>query len=273
MGLKQLVPEIFFDIKDIHQLTEIRLRAEKCVYFAFSDKRHILGSLLSRKDFDGVFLRLCGGSLYKHEETFTQGYFTDVLGGRCGVAGNVISLNGSDKMTEVTSINIRVPRMIRDAGNRLYSFLEEGNRLDGVILVGRPGCGKTTILRSIAALLAESGRCVCVVDERREFYLDDYGRTANVDILSGYSKWKGIEIALRTLCAEVIICDELGIDDRDERLYDVASSGVPLIASAHAFSAEKLLVKPYFRSMIEMGIFKHYVNIKDDYSQEIGTFD
>lgn len=270
--LKQVLPEILFGVNDLEKLIEIRIRAEKCVYLVFSDKRHVLDKLISRREFDDIILRLCGGSLYKHESTLTEGFFTDVFGGRCGVAGNLIFVNGVARITELTSLNIRIPRTIKDAGIEIYNYLESQGGFGGVILIGKPGSGKTTILKSLASLLSEAGKSVCVVDDRREFMVEEYSPRANIDLLCGFSKWRGIEIALRTLCSEVIICDELGTDDMTDTLSNVASSGVPLIASAHGSCHEELLTKPFFKEAVKKGIFKHYVNLKDNFRKEIGSF-
>jgi len=269
--LKELIPCIFDGISDTDNITEIRIRAEKCAYFVFCCGGLVRGRYFTRKAFDDAFLRLCGGNMYKHESTLLEGFFTDIFGGRCGVACNVIEVKGELKVTEISSINIRIPRSFRSAGRNLFEYLNNNGFNGGVIVFGKPRSGKTTVLKSLAGLIAESGRCVCIVDERREFSFNDYSESANMDILSGYPKWRGIEIALRTLSADIIICDELGASDKDERFRGLASSGVPLIASAHSAHIDMLLSKQWFNKSVSEGVFRYYLKLNDDYSQEVGV--
>ena len=82
-------------------------------------------------------------------------------------------------------------------------------------MAGPPSSGKTTFLRDIARSLSlgrfASGRRVAIVDERGELGGFDLGPCA--DILRGYPKETGLEVALRTLSPEVIVCDELSQRD------------------------------------------------------------
>jgi stage III sporulation protein AA len=99
-----------------------------------------------------------------------------------------------------------------------------------------------------------------VVDERCEFLHSDY-ESARVDILRGYKKRLGIEIATRSLSAELVIVDELGADDVLSVL-DVMRFGVPFIASAHAGSSEEILKKPSMRPLFESGAVDMLIGIE-----------
>jgi stage III sporulation protein AA len=82
-----------------------------------------------------------------------------------------------------------------------------------------------------------------------------------LDILSGYPKALGIEIATRSLSAEVMICDEIGDLEEAMALVSSHNCGVPLIASAHASCVEELLSRTGIRLLHEAGIFGAYVGI------------
>ena len=68
------------------------------------------------------------------------------------------------------------------------------------------------------------------MDERGELGGFDLG--PNADLLQGYPKGAGMEMALRSLSPEVIVCDELGQHDL-EAVQRVVASGVALVASVH----------------------------------------
>ena len=101
-----------------------------------------------------------------------------------------------------------------------------------------------------------------VIDTRGELAFANEGRDLCLDVLSGYPRRQGIEIATRCLNAEVIICDEIG--DYEEAMSLVASHncGVPLIASAHAGSVEQLLARTGLRLLHEAKIFGAYVGLE-----------
>ena len=103
-----------------------------------------------------------------------------------------------------------------------------------------------------------------VIDTRGELAFANEGRDLCLDVLSGYPRRQGIEIATRCLNAEVIICDEIG--DYEEAMSLVASHncGVPLIASAHAGSVEQLLSRTGLRLLHEAKIFGAYVGLERD---------
>ena len=103
-----------------------------------------------------------------------------------------------------------------------------------------------------------------VIDTRGELSFSTEGEDLCLDVLSGYPRRLGIEIATRCLNAEVIICDEIG--DYEEAMSLVASHncGVPLIASAHAKSVDQLLMRTGLRLLHEAKIFGAYVGVSRD---------
>ncbi len=267
------MPFLFSDVTDIEGINEIRIRVNKRPFFIYRDKRVLGGQSIDKRRFEGIILALCGGNLYKHETTLPQGYFTDIFGARCGVGCSVINVNNTIKTGEINSINIRVPRFLPLAAIDLHEHFRGKVPDGGIIIFGKPGVGKTTYIRSFAGLLADAGICVCVVDERREFRSDDYGESANIDIISGHRKWLGIEIAVRTMSPDVIICDEIGAADRSEQFCEVSGSGVPLVATVHAADIMQLKSKEWIRMAVESGVFSYYAFLSDiNAVKEIGKF-
>ena len=106
---------------------------------------------------------------------------------------------------------------------------------------------------------------VAVVDSRGELCPTSeqtaLRRKCTVDVLSGYPRPKGIEIAVRTLNAEVAVCDELGDVDEGKAVLAVQNCGVPLLATAHGRALEELLTRPGIRMLHDAGVFAFYVGV------------
>lgn len=172
----------------------------------------------------------CNNSIYVYEQMLAEGYFTLDDGSRFGVAGDYS--NVGKIFRNYTSICIRVPHCIDCANANLMDVIKRGSTL----IVGAPSTGKTTLLRDIAAKLSNNQN-VAVVDERGE--LDVCGALHNCDVLKWTSKKAGVEMALRCLSPNYILCDELSLDDC-AWLPRAVSSGVDVIATLHASSVDEV---------------------------------
>lgn len=100
-----------------------------------------------------------------------------------------------------------------------------------------------------------------LVDSRHELDDGSFGGCQCLDILAGYPKREGIEIAVRTLSAQVILCDELGAQE-SRAVLSAAMYGVPLIATAHALHPRQLLRRPEIRLLDAAGVFAAYVGLQ-----------
>jgi stage III sporulation protein AA len=100
-----------------------------------------------------------------------------------------------------------------------------------------------------------------VIDSRNEIYRADAFRHSIADIFNSYPKSVGIELAVRTMSPEYVVCDELGADEASS-ILSTQSFGVPIIASAHAPSLEALLSRRVFKELDECGVFSTYVGIR-----------
>ena len=130
-----------------------------------------------------------------------------------------------------------------------------------MLIFSPPGGGKTSLIRDLAARIgggARHGGCA-IVDERREFVREDYSGLA-VDILRGYKKLEGIEIAKRALCPQVIIIDELSGAEA-AALSSAVSMGVRLIATLHANSREELYRRAAVAGLIRSADFRMGVRL------------
>ncbi len=199
---------------------------------------------ISENDIKRVFSALCENSIYAYSEEIKQGYITIKGGHRAGFSGKAVVSNGKiENIKDINSINIRIAsQRIGSAGEYMGKILQNG-RVTNTLIVSPPGCGKTTLLRDIARQLSNSGKKVSVIDERGEIGAMHRGTPQNdigvlTDVIEDAPKDKGIEIMLRSMSPEVIICDEITGEGDIKALFKCFGAGVGVIASAHASSFE-----------------------------------
>ena len=252
---------------------EIRLRAGRQASVTVGGRNVMCGVALSGADLSALLTSMCGGSLYAYSQTIHQGYVSLPNGIRVGVVGRAVCEEGKViGVCEISGLCIRLPHRHGTIGReicRLFRCLNsERTAPRGILIYAPPGEGKTTLLRGIIAGRAGKDGDIplrtVVVDTRGELGFETDGEGLCLDILRGYPRGRGVEIATRTLSAQVIVCDEIG--DTDEALTLISShhGGVPLIASAHAGSPEELLCRTGIRLLHEAHLFGAYVGIRRD---------
>ncbi len=242
---------------DISSINEIRLAVGRPITLTVGEKSVLLGDTVSNEEMTSTVANFCRGSLHSFEKTMAEGYIPLGNGCRVGVCGRY----SEGSITEITSVVVRIPRSIYGIGDGLCKrIIMSGG---GMLLYSPPGVGKTTLLRDIASTLSSPPylRRVAVIDSRNEIFRPDAFRRSIADIYNSYPKSVGIELAVRTMSPEYVVCDELGAGEADSVL-STQSFGVPLIASAHAPSLDALLARKVFRQLDECGIFATYVGIR-----------
>lgn len=205
----------------------------------------------TRDDLSETLARTAEGSVFAHEETLREGYFTVGNGIRVGVSGRVFAEGEAIRsLTELESLVFRLPRADVSA-EALFAFYTQSS--GGILLFSPPGGGKTTHLRALARAAACTRR-VAVIDTREELFCE--GTTLLLDRLTGYPKARGAEIAARTLSPELIVLDEIGVSECAS-LCALVSLGVRTVASVHARTAAEILASPALRPLLETGLFSH----------------
>lgn len=214
---------------------------------------------LTPPQMEEILFTLCGGSVHTHQTEIAQGYVTLASGCRAGLGGQFLqTAEQGIVLQELTSVNLRIAReKAIDLPEELRAALRE--HFIGMLLVGEPGSGKTTVLRSMAQELARQKKLVSVIDERRELFAGMPRRTfpgEALDVISGIPKGQAVQMALRTLSPQVLLLDELGGMEEVSALEQGMFSGVDFVATLHAATPEEAVGRPQVQALQVRGAVK-----------------
>lgn len=245
----------------VGEIREIRIRAGGVCSMLIGNESIRLYGRVDREETDQLLSRLTAGALYAFRDSIASGYLSLEGGVRVGLCGSA-AYDGQDLVgiSDMRSLLFRIPSGKCAFSDEIYGIFREGIG-QGMLIYSPPGVGKTTALRSLALNIA-GGRepmRVAVVDERCEFDAENYSG-CEVDILRGYKRREGIEIATRTLSPDLIMIDEIGADDA-EALLGVVRCGIPLIATAHGGDFNEIMAKPALRRLFDCEVFSVLVGI------------
>ena len=245
------------------ELREIRLRRGGRSHIIIGRERLPLYSVLGDEETRKLVEGLCDGALYAHRDSIASGYLSLCGGIRVGLCGYArYEHRAFVGVSEMRSLLFRIPTDRCEFEEELYEVFKSGIG-HGMLIYSPPGIGKTTALRSLARSIGTGkySKRVAVIDERCEFDEDDY-QSAEVDILKGYRRREGLEIATRTMSPELVMIDEIGGDDA-QGVAQVIKCGIPLVATAHAGSLEELLSRRALFALFECGAFDVFVGIRE----------
>ena len=178
-------------------------------------------------------------------------------GHRIGVCGSAVVKNGElAGYQALSSLCIRFARDVRMDSARLLP-----NLTDSCLILGAPGAGKTTLLRACIRALSESGQRVSVCDDRGEISAMTQGTAQfdlgpQTDILTGLSKDEGMLLLLRAMNPMWIAADEITARRDLAAMETISYCGVRLLATAHAKDERELRLRPLYRELLTLGMFR-----------------
>ncbi len=172
----------------------------------------------------------------------------------------------------VVGLTCRIGRCVYGTVNIIRDIVESGK---SILLLGRPGIGKTTKLREIARVLAdELNKRVVIVDTSNEIAGDGdiphpgIGRARRMQVPRPDLQHAVMIEAVENHMPEVIVIDEIGTEAEALAARTIAERGVQLIGTAHGNTLDNLLMNPTLSDLIG-GI--HAVTLSDEEAKRRGT--
>ncbi|HEV3230921.1 MAG TPA: AAA family ATPase [Candidatus Dormibacteraeota bacterium] len=177
-----------------------------------------------------------------------------------------------NRQGEIVGLTCRVGRAVTGTIDLIKDLVVSGR---SILLLGRPGVGKTTMLRECARVLADERRKrVVIVDTSNEIGGDGdiphpgIGRARRMQVQTPNLQHAVMIEAVENHMPEVIVIDEIGTELEAMAARTIAERGVQLVATAHGRSLDNLLVNPTLNDLLG-GI--QTVTLGDEEARRRGT--
>lgn len=182
-----------------------------------------------------------------------MGYFTS--DNRAGIPRTLHRISAlRNRQGDIIGLTCRVGKVVTGTVEPIEDIIQSGK---SVLLLGRPGVGKTSRLREIAKLLSEeTKKRVVIVDTSNEIAGDGdiphpaVGRARRIQVPHRERQTDIMVEAVQNHTPEVIIVDEMGSEGEALAARTIAERGVILIATAHGHTLENLIKNPMLSDLI-----------------------
>jgi stage III sporulation protein SpoIIIAA len=155
---------------------------------------------------------------------------------------------------KVVGLTCRVGRAVYGTIHIIEDMVRSGKN---ILLLGRPGMGKTTMLREVARVLADDAhKRVIIGDTSNEIAGDGdiphpaIGHSRRMQVVTPTLQHAVMIEAVENHMPEVIIIDEMGTEQEAAAARTIAERGVQLIATAHGNTLDNLILNPTLSDLI-----------------------
>jgi len=243
---------------NISELLEVILDLGRLPQARFPQREVILDSKeVSEQDIDYVASRI--------------GSFGD--DNRAGIERTLHRISAiRNRKGRIVGLTCRVGRAVFGTIKTIEDLIQSGK---SVLLLGRPGVGKTTMLREVARVLADDlNKRVVIVDTSNEIAGDGdvphpaIGHARRMQVTTPTKQHAVMIEAVENHMPEVIVIDEIGTELEAQAARTIAERGVQLVGTAHGNTLENLMMNPTLADLIG-GI--QAVTLGDEEAKRRGT--
>ncbi|HEX2756291.1 MAG TPA: R3H domain-containing nucleic acid-binding protein [Candidatus Limnocylindrales bacterium] len=155
---------------------------------------------------------------------------------------------------KIVGLTCRIGRAVYGTIDIINDFVDSGK---SILIMGRPGIGKTTMLREAARVLADDlGKRVVVVDTSNEIAGDGdiphpaIGKARRMQVRTPSLQHEVMIEAVENHMPQVIVIDEIGTELEAQAARTIAERGVQLIGTAHGNNLDNLMLNPTLSDLI-----------------------
>ncbi len=155
---------------------------------------------------------------------------------------------------KIVGLTLRIGRAVYGTIEIIEDYVETGK---SILIMGRPGIGKTTMLREAARVLADDlGKRVVVVDTSNEIAGDGdiphpaIGKARRMQVRTPSLQHEVMIEAVENHMPQVIVIDEIGTELEAQAARTIAERGVQLIGTAHGNNLDNLMLNPTLSDLI-----------------------